>query len=176
MATTYTLISSNTLASNVASITFSSIPATYKDLVVRFSARTSISSYTNDSLRMRFNGVDTSSYSYIHMRGSGIGGGVTTYVLTPPETSGFAGLINGNNSTSNTFANGEVYIPNYTSSTQKQFSSFLGQEDNFDTAYVSTLANLSASTSAISSITFLTINDAPLVTGSSFYLYGINNS
>ena len=174
MPSTYTLISSNVLSSSAASVTFSSIPATYTDLVVRFSARTNISSYTNDSLRIRFNGVATSSYFYVYVRGDG--SGAVSYGLPTPETYGFAGVINGNNSTSNVFANGEVYIPNYTSSTQKQYSSFSAQEDNFATAYVGAFANLSTSTDAISSVTFLTINDAPLVTGSSFYLYGIKNS
>ena len=40
MATTYTLITSQTLASSAASVTFSSIPSTYTDLVLRVSART----------------------------------------------------------------------------------------------------------------------------------------
>ena len=174
MATTYTLIASNVLSSSAASVTFSSIPNTYTDLEVRFSARTSISSYSNDSLRIRFNGVSTSSYFYVNMRGSG--DGTSTYVLPSAETYSFAGMINGNNSTSNTFANGEVYIPNYTATAQKQHSSFVAQEDNFVTAYLTVVANLSTNTDPISSITFLTINDAPLVTGSSFYLYGIKNS
>ena len=38
-ANTYTLISSNVLASSAATVTFSSIPATYTDLVLRVSAR-----------------------------------------------------------------------------------------------------------------------------------------
>ena len=39
MPATYTLIASNTLSSAAASVTFSAIPATYTDLVLRYSAR-----------------------------------------------------------------------------------------------------------------------------------------
>jgi hypothetical protein len=38
MANTYTLIASNTLGASAASVTFSAIPSTYTDLVVRYSA------------------------------------------------------------------------------------------------------------------------------------------
>jgi hypothetical protein len=39
MANTYTLIESQVLGSSAASVTFSAIPATYTDLVLKFSSR-----------------------------------------------------------------------------------------------------------------------------------------
>ena len=54
-ANTYTLISSNVLGSSAASVTFSSIPATYTDLVLRVSARTD----ADDTSLITFNGTTT---------------------------------------------------------------------------------------------------------------------
>lgn len=62
MANTYTLISSNTLTSSAASVTFSSIPATYTDLVLRISSRTDAAGATA-TVAAQFNG-DTTSANY----------------------------------------------------------------------------------------------------------------
>ena len=48
MPSTYTLISSNVLASSAASVTFSAIPSTYTDLVVRASIRSDATSDADD--------------------------------------------------------------------------------------------------------------------------------
>jgi len=92
------------------------------------------------------------------------------------ETSGYIALINASNATSNVFSSGEVYIPNYTSSTQKPSYGFSAAEDSATPAYLTLTANLGTATTAISSITFLSINSNNFVSGSSFYLYGIKNS
>ena len=70
MANTYTLISSNTLTSSAASVTFSSIPATYTDLVLRISARSDRVS-TTDRLRLTFNSDTATNYSNITLVGDG---------------------------------------------------------------------------------------------------------
>jgi hypothetical protein len=175
MPSTYQLISSTTLTSSVATVTLSSIPSTFTDLVVKFMARTDASGFTNDPMGLRFNGVTTSNYAYTFLRGDGSGSG-TTYSPMTTETSGYVALINASTATSNTFSNGEVYIPNYTSSTQKPSSAFTAMENNSSTAYVTVTANLGTATTAISSITFLSRNGANFISGSSFYLYGIKNS
>jgi len=57
MATTYTLISSVTVGSGgAATMTFSSIPQTYTDLLVRVSARNT--STSGSGLNMRFNSTE----------------------------------------------------------------------------------------------------------------------
>jgi hypothetical protein len=66
MATTYVLIASNVLASAAASTTFSSIPQTYTDLVINYSARGA-----NLAFQIRLNGDTSTNYSNIGMSGSG---------------------------------------------------------------------------------------------------------
>jgi hypothetical protein len=138
-------------------------------------ARTDGAGFTNDQMGLRFNGVTTSSYAYTFLRGDGSGSG-TSYSPNDTETSGLIGLINAANATSNVFSNGELYIPNYTSSTQKPSGTFTAMEHNDTSAYVTLTAHLGTQTAAISSITFLSRNGNNFISGSSFYLYGIKNS
>jgi hypothetical protein len=175
MPNTYQLISANTLTTSTATVTFSSIPSTFTDLVIKFTARTDASGFTNDQMGLRFNGVNTADYGYTYLYGSGSGSG-TTYGPASPETSGYIALINASNATSNVFSNGEVYIPNYTSSTQKPSSAFTGMEHAATAAYVTATANLGTLTTAISSVSFLSRSGANFISGSSFYLYGIKKS
>ena len=112
MATTYELISANTLTGNTATITLSSIPATYTDLALRFSVRSSEGSFTNDLMRMRFNGQTGSVYAYTNLRGNG-SDGTLSYSPNATETGIYIALVNTSASTSNSFSSGEIYIPNY---------------------------------------------------------------
>jgi hypothetical protein len=70
MASTYTLISSQVLGSNTASITFSSIPGTYTDLTLRVSARSDDAGQM-DYLVTRFNSDSATNYSNTSLYGSG---------------------------------------------------------------------------------------------------------
>jgi hypothetical protein len=171
MAGTYKLIEAKTLASSTASVTFSSIPATYTDIVIRFSVRTTAEGFTNDQMKMRFNGITTSSYSYNFMRGDG--SSTAAYSPDANETSSLLALVNADGSTSNTFSNGELYIPSYLSSTKKPSSAFIAMENNATSAYITATAGLGAETTAISSVTFFSATSASFVSGSTFYLYGI---
>ncbi len=65
---TYTLINSNVLSSTAATVTFSSIPATYTDLVVRFSVRATDAS---DWMIVILNNITTTTYSETWLQGSG---------------------------------------------------------------------------------------------------------
>ena len=61
MANTYQLINSNTVGSGgTATVTFSSIPATYTDFKVVASARTNASNAYNDWIVVSYNGSTTS--------------------------------------------------------------------------------------------------------------------
>ena len=166
----YTLISSNTLASNTASVTFSSIPSTYKDLALRISVRTTLAGATVDSIRMTINS-STANQSSTRVSGDGS-------VVTSTRGTGYS-IINstdGNSGTASTFSNLEIYIPSYTASQNKPMSRFSVVENNSTTAgdtYIYSDARLWSITSAITDLSF----DAAgvnLAAGSSFYLYGIN--
>jgi hypothetical protein len=124
MAKTYTLISSNTLSSAAASVTFSSIPSTYTDLVLQCSTRTDRSNQTYDNFRIRFNGDSGTNYSDRVIEGAG---GTDIYRSTTSGASqtalGGANLTtNSSTSTANTFGNFELYIPNYNSTSSRPVS------------------------------------------------------
>jgi hypothetical protein len=172
MANTYTLISSNTLGSAAASVTFSSIPATYTDLVVRFSVRSNRAS-TFDNIETRLNSDSGTNYSNILLAGDGA---AASSSLSSNGTIWGTQITNGDTSTSNTFSNSELYIPNYTSTSSKPASVFSVQEDNSTTARIRVNAYLYRGSSAISSMVFTQSNGTSWLSGSSFYLYGISKS
>ena len=170
MANTYTLISSNVLSASAASVTFSAIPSTYTDLVIRCSAR---GDSTATVFRLYFNGDSgTTSYSLTSIRGDGT---TATSGAAVSASTALVGALDLSTYTANTFSSTEIYIPSYTVSQNKQFSSFTVNENNATTALIYGLANLFSDTTAISSITIIN-QSANFVSGSSFYLYGIKNS
>lgn len=172
MANTYTLIASNTLSSSAASVTFSSIPNTYTDLVLRWSVRTDYGA-TRTGFRVAFNSI-TSGYSETY---------IIQYNTSTVASGTYTGnayfnaeYIDGTGATANTFGSGEFYLPSYTASQNKPMSQFSVAEGNSaaDTGmYVK--AWLLSQTAAISSAT-LTANAGNFVSGSSFFLYGIKSS
>jgi hypothetical protein len=170
MANTYVLIASNTVgAGGASSVTFSSIFNTYTDLKLVVSARTNWSG-VSDNLTISFNG-STSSFSSKLFYGNG----ASASSISLSDNSNII-LYDGATATSNTFANGEIYIPNYTSSNYKSFSSDSVSENNATTAYEYLNAGLWSNTAAITSITLTSQNSASFVQYSTFYLYGIKNS
>ena len=135
-----------------ATIDFTSIPATYTDLVVKISAR-SVRSAVNDVLYMKVNGSAT-TYSSKVLEGNGAtptsyNGGSTAFsdILGIPAAS----------STASVFSNAEIYIPNYTSANYKSISADSVGENNATTAYTDLYAGLWSNTAAITSITLYNI-------------------
>jgi hypothetical protein len=174
MANTYELISSNTLASDITSVTFSSIPQTYTDLVIRYSARTNGGGIVGDTCNITFNSDTGNNYSRVTIRSNGSAG--TSHIAANASSVNFHTNVNGSGGTANTFANIEIYIPNYTLTSTRPISVSNVQENNTATlAAVYSGASQYRGSSGISSITW----DAPgslFLTNSSFYLYGIKNS
>ena len=172
MANTYTLIASNTLGASAASVTFSAIPATYTDLVMRWSVRTDYGA-TRTGFDIAANSI-TSGYSetyIIQYNSTVISSG--TYTTNDHFV---AEYIDGTGATANTFGSGELYLPSYTASQNKPANMFSVAEGNSETAtgmYVKAL--LLSDTAAVTSLT-LTANTGNFVSGTSFYLYGIKNS
>ena len=169
---TLILIASSTVGSGgVSSVTFSSIPATYTDLVVKMSARTaSTTGIAVDNILAQFNGITTSVYSE-----KGLGGnGSSAYSQSFSRSVVGTGLADTSSATSNTFGNTELYIPNYTSSNYKSTSADGVTENNATGSWVEMDAGLFSNTSPITSITFS--SNGNFVQYSTFYLYGINNS
>lgn len=173
MALTYVNIATQTLGSSATSVTFSSIPQTYTDLVVRVSTRTDRGA-NPDQIQINFNGDTATNYSRTTLTG---GNTTVTSVRLASATSWDFAITNGNTTTANTFNNAEFYIPNYTSTSSRAGSFFGVQEDNAaNTAFIRTNAYLYRGSSAISSIVLTPVSGPNFLTGSSFYLYGIKNS
>jgi hypothetical protein len=169
MATTYTLISSVTVGSGgAANIEFTSIPATYTDLVLKVSARAASGGAVNNNIQLEFNGSSTSK-SLIELYGNG------SSAASASLSEMRVGYISGSTATASTFGNSELYIPNYAGANNKSSSSDSVSESN-TTAVLSGLeANLWSNTAAITSIKIFidTINFAQYSTA---YLYGISNA
>jgi hypothetical protein len=174
MPATYKLIASNTLSTSASSVTFSAIPGTYTDLVLKYSARTD--NTTPRDVRVRLSGITTSQYSSTDLR-------ATNATASSVRSSNqvfmeFNNAIGGSDSTANTFSNNELYFPNYISSTNKPVSNFGVVESNHatdDYNYLHATAGLWRNTGAITSIE-LYLGSNNFVSGSSFFLYGIKNS
>ena len=170
------LISSQTLGSTTASVTFSSIPSGYADLALRISARANGgSSYTYCKITYNSTG---SSYSDTLLYKDGTNTTPQSQRASSQTFYSAAGTglpFNDSTSTSNTFGSMEIYIPSYTASQNKPASVFAVQEDNSTTQFMAVDASLWSNTAAITSIT-LTPGSGSFVSGSSFYLYGLKAS
>lgn len=170
MSTNMTLITSVTVGSGgAASVTLpatGTIPATYTDLKILVSARTTD---TNSKVMdISFNG-NTSSFTNRYLLAS------DNSALSGADFNRFSNLQNSSSNTSNTFSNGEIYIPNYAGSNYKSYSGDGVQETNASTgANLVLVAGLWSNTAAITSITLSPVVGS-WVEGSTFYLYGISN-
>jgi hypothetical protein len=166
---TFIKIAAVTVGSGGASsIDFTSIPSTFTDLQLVFTARNTGSS--NVFTQLTFNG-NTSSYSYRGLYGSGSaassfnGSGAYIYV----------GDMDLSTYTANTFSSESVYIPNYAGSTNKSVSIDSVNENNATAAAAYFVAGLWSNTAAINQIT-LTPGGGSYAQYSTATLYGIKNS
>jgi hypothetical protein len=168
MANTYEAIATVTVGSGgAAEMEFTSIPATYTDLLVKFCAR-STQAATSSSARFELNG-STSSFTGKNLQGTG------SAAQSGNLTSSYLGEISGANATATTFGNGELYIPNYASSNNKSFSIDGTMENNATLSYSNLIAGLWSNTAAITSIT-LYVDSTTFAQYSTATLYGIKNS
>jgi hypothetical protein len=160
MPATYDPIATQTLGSSAATVTFSSIPGTYTDLVLVCRQATN----TDGNTQLRFNGDSGTNYSSTFLRGNG---------------STASAARDGNQSQMNlesfgfpTSAFGAVTIANimnYSNSTSNKATLSRGSNSNTG---VSAVAHLWRNTAAITSITILT-NASTFSAGSVFTIYGI---
>jgi len=153
-------------AGGVASVTFSNIPQTYTDLVIKFSTRSGSTGFPRFDIS--FNG-STSSSSGIRLTGNGTAAASSGIPNSP--TTGYGGTSGGND-TASTFTNGEIYIPNYTSSNYKSYSVDNVGENNATAALMALVTNLWSNTAAITSIT-LADGSGVFQQYSTFTLYGV---
>ena len=173
MATTFVKIQTVTVGSGGASeITFSSIPQNYTDLKIVHSLRCT-SAVAVGTLKVYFNGSTangTSKVLYSEITGNGAFN-QTAYIHT--------GYAPAGNATASVFGSGEVYIPNYTGSTNKSVSADSVTETNangYQQNVQALTAGLWSSTDAITSIAVNSVDAGNLVQYSTATLYGIKSS
>jgi hypothetical protein len=154
------------LASAQASITFSSIPQTFTDLLLVYSVRTDNTNVPYSNTEIQING-SSANFTSRRIFGAGSGAG-ESYTST-----NIAGLVSSASSTSNTFGSSNLYIPNYTGSTNKSYSVDSVGENNSTEAYQEMIAGLWSQTAAITQILIKPEQTRNFVQYSSITLYGI---
>jgi hypothetical protein len=154
---TYTALATVTLGSSASSVTFSSIPASYRDLVLVYNG----TGTSGQSLQPRFNNDTGGNYTTVRMYNSGGG--------SSPASDNYAPAEIGYNNTTNT---GIANIMDY-SATDKH-KTYLTRWGNADgTSYVQAYAARWANTAAITSIQITNSGGGNIAAGSTFNLYGI---
>ena len=162
MPATYEPIATTTITTTTTGITFSSIPATYTDLVLVLSLTTS----TEDaSVNLRFNGDTATNYSYTNIYGR-----YATSVASERGSSTaqivILGAYYGTSTTIPTLA--RVNIFNYAGSTNKTVLSEATGDKN-GTGEVGRWVGLWRNTAAITSLTI----QNTVLSGTTMTLYGI---
>ena len=163
MAGNHVLLETIELTQSAASVTFDNIPQSgYTDLKVVVSARSNRAD-TDDIILMKPNNSSSN---------------LTYRALTANGSTASSGTVNrfyvdGDTFTANTFANVEIYIPNFTSSNYKSWSLDSVTENNGTTAYSALMAGLWSDTTAISSLIFAPIYGTAFTANSTFSLYGV---
>lgn len=157
------------LTSSQTSITFSSIPQTYTDLLLVFSLRHSYAG-TFRGVNLSLNGVST-DISTIYLYGDG-GGSTSSGTL---GSNGFMHDVPAANSTANTFSNTSYYFPNYTSNQPKGFSQEVTNENNASQTYMMLQGGRwnPGTQAAITTITLTATDSSNFLQYSSATLYGI---
>jgi hypothetical protein len=170
-ANSYESISTVTVSTAVSSITFSSIPATYKHLQIRYLAKTSRAA-VNDYAKLEIN-ADTTAANYrshtLNADGASVYAGTAANAT---EIGGFPG-----NTNASMFGVGILDFLDYTNTNKYKTIRML---DGFDqnsastgAAYVALESGLWMSSSAITSIKITPGTGPNFVQYSSFALYGI---
>jgi len=161
MPTTYEPIATTTLGSAAASVTFSSIPGTYTDLVLVFAGQNT----TNNTnyLFLRFNGDSGSNYSGTSMRGNGSAAQSARYTNATEMYNSYGSPLN------NEQQNSILQIQNYSNTTTNKTVLF---RTNTAGSEVNAGVGLWRSTAAITSV-LVQISANNFAAGSTITLYGI---
>lgn len=160
---TYTLIGSTTLSSATGTVTFSSVPQTYTDLIL-VSYRQQASAAR---LFLRFNNDGTTLYSDTWLSGEG----ATPYSGRNTTTSAISagGIWNG--TTTSTWATNITHVMDYSNTTTFKSTITRDSNDKGSTGTVEAMAGLYRSTSAITTVNV--VGGSNFSIGSTFRLYGI---
>ena len=157
---TYDLIASTTLAASTSSVTFGSLPQTYRDLVFVFSGVGNTDGFAQNTL-LQINGDTSNTYTGVRMTGTGS----ATQSSADTFTAFYTGGVN----------NGEriqqaIQFMDY-SATDKHKTVLI--RDNTPARGVGATAGRYPSTSAVTSFRIFFIGSNTFASGTTFNLYGV---
>lgn len=158
MASTYEKIATTTLSSTASSVTFSSIPSTYTDLVLVTNPAAS-----GGDIGMQFNTDTGTNYSYTVIKGNG-----TTAASVRSTNTSRLYMVYDLTMATDFSLNSIAHIMNYSNATTYKSALI---RSNRASAGVETMAGLWRSTSAINQVKVL--GSVVFAIGSTFTLYGI---
>jgi hypothetical protein len=158
----YTALANVTLGSNTSTVTFTSISASYKDLVLVIEGRSSIS----ENPTMRFNADTGSNYPMVNMYGNGS----TTTSATSNSAYFFIGY--GVTFDSGNRSSAIINVMDY-SATDKHKAILI--RDNNPGVATEAQAGRWANTAAVNSISCFFNFGANWTTGTTFALYGVSS-
>lgn len=161
MPSTYEPIATQTLGSTASTVTFSSIPSTYTDLILVCNPTTNV---TTGQMTIRINGDTGTNYSRLILWGNGSAAGSASYANESYAYTGYYTTLY-NIPTTNIF-----HINNYSNSSTNK--TILGRSNNTSEAVIES-ANLWRGTAAINSIQLGISVAGTYSVGSTFTLYGI---
>jgi hypothetical protein len=169
----YELISTATGTGSANTITFSSIPATYRHLQLRIVGRSTFANTSNENASITLNGL-TSGYSHHYFAGDGSSSLVFGQASQSSWQYGL--IVPQNNQQANVFSSAIIDLLDYTSTTKnKTLRGFLGWHVTSATRQIQLGSSMIATTNAITSISFA-LPQGNWTTTSRFSLYGIRGA
>jgi len=161
---TYVALATNTLSSTAATVSFSSIPSTYTDLVLVATLRQST---TNQDGYLRFNSDTGTNYSDTVVRGNGS----TASSVRDTSAAGIdIGVMSNSANASGEFETVIINIMNYANTTTNKT---VIMRTNQTASIVNAIVGLWRSTAAINTVSLESRNSGSFAIGSTFSLYGI---
>jgi len=171
VTSSYESIATTTVGSGgTSTITFSSIPATFKHLQIRILARSNYAVQLQDYLKLRYNSDSGANYAVHNLLGDGTS--ATSFDSTS-TTSNWIQRISAAGATASAFGGAVVDILDYANTNKYKTMRNLGGVDNNGSGRIYLTSGLWQSTSAITSITITPGDGTSFDQYSSFALYGI---
>ena len=155
-----------------ATISFSSIPSTYKHLQIRSIARTNYTGGNNDGYKVNFNSDTGNNYAWHQLGASG----AAVFAQQSSSTGTiYVGYVASNSAISNNFGASVIDILDYANTNKYKTLRNLTGTDNNGNGALTLGSGLWQNTNAISSISITQWDGTSFLQYSQFALYGIKS-
>jgi hypothetical protein len=135
-----------------SSISFSSIPSTFKHLQIRYLARSTVANVADGYVSIRFNGDTTNGNYYFYHFLDGNGSSAAA-AAGGTNTISYGGVCAGNNATASVFGGGVIDVLDYQNTNKYKVTRGLGGIDNNGSGVIRLASGNWFNTSAINEIT-----------------------